>query len=163
MQAFAAGETDILAATVVIEVGINVPNATTMIIENAERFGLAQLHQLRGRVGRGEEQSYCFLITDMKSELGKQRAEIIASSSDGFYIAEKDLEMRGPGEFYGTKQHGLPELTVADLARHMPILNSLREDVKDILQADPSLEAPENRLIALGVERMFGKIAEAGI
>ena len=163
MQAFAAGETDILAATVVIEVGINVPNATTMIIENAERFGLAQLHQLRGRVGRGEEQSYCFLITDMKSELGKQRAEIIASSSDGFYIAEKDLEMRGPGEFFGTKQHGLPELTVADLARHMPILNSLREDVKDILQADPSLEAPENRLIALGVERMFGKIAEAGI
>ena len=89
MQAFAAGETDILAATVVIEVGINVPNATTMIIENAERFGLAQLHQLRGRVGRGEEQSYCFLITDMKSELGKQRAEIIASSSDGFYIAGK--------------------------------------------------------------------------
>ena len=163
MQAFADGSIDILAATVVIEVGINVPNATTMIIENAERFGLAQLHQLRGRVGRGEDQSYCFLITDSESELGKRRAEIIASSSDGFYIAEKDLEMRGPGEFFGTRQHGLPELTVADLARHMPILNVVREEVKDILRADPMLRSPENRLILRGVENMFGKLSDAGI
>ena len=94
---------DLLAATVVIEVGINVPNATVMIIENSERFGLAQLHQLRGRVGRGEHPSYCFLITDSKAELGRRRAKIIESSSDGFAIAEKDLQMRGPGEFFRHK------------------------------------------------------------
>lgn len=163
MQSFARGDIDILVATVVIEVGINVPNATTMIIESAERFGLAQLHQLRGRVGRGEHASYCFLITDLKSELGKQRAEIIASSSDGFFIAEKDLQMRGPGEFFGTKQHGLPELTAADLAKHMPILNGLREDVKSLLQSDPRLEAPKNLLIRQGVERMFGDGSNIGI
>lgn len=163
MQSFADGIIDILVATVVIEVGINVPNAALMIVENAERFGLAQLHQLRGRVGRGSHQSYCFLITDMKSELGKQRAEIIEASTDGFYIAEKDLEMRGPGEFFGTRQHGLPELTIADLAKHLPILNGLKEDVKDILQADPKLEAPENRLILQGVSRMFGKLESIGL
>lgn len=163
MESFSQGLIDILVATVVIEVGINVPNATLMIIENAERFGLAQLHQLRGRVGRGTHQSYCFLITDMKSELGKQRAEIIESSSDGFYIAEKDLEMRGPGEFFGTKQHGLPELTIADLAKHLPILNGLKDDVKDMLQEDPQLQAPENRLILQGVSRMFGRLESIGL
>lgn len=163
MESFSQGLIDILVATVVIEVGINVPNATLMIIENAERFGLAQLHQLRGRVGRGTHQSYCFLITDMKSELGKQRAEIIESSSDGFYIAEKDLEMRGPGEFFGTKQHGLPELTIADLAKHLPILNGLKDDVKDMLQVDPQLQAPENHLVLQGVSRMFGRLESIGL
>lgn len=163
MQAFAEGAVDLLAATVVIEVGINVPNATVMIIENSERFGLAQLHQLRGRVGRGEHPSYCFLITDSKAELGRRRAKIIESSSDGFAIAEKDLQMRGPGEFFGTKQHGLPELTVADLVRHLPILNGLREDVKEILQRDPRLRLPENRLIAEGVARMFRGVGGIGL
>lgn len=139
------------------------PNATVMVIENAERFGLAQLHQLRGRVGRGSSQSYCFLITDSTAELGIQRAKIIESSSDGFYIAEKDLKMRGPGEFFGTKQHGLPELTVADLVRHLPILNGLREDVKDILQSDPRLESPENSLILKGVSEMFGNLGSIGL
>lgn len=163
MKDFSDGVVDILTATVVIEVGINVPNATVMVIENAERFGLAQLHQLRGRVGRGSSQSYCFLITDSTAELGIQRAKIIESSSDGFYIAEKDLKMRGPGEFFGTKQHGLPELTVADLVRHLPILNGLREDVKDILQSDPRLESPENSLILKGVSEMFGNLGSIGL
>ncbi len=163
MQEFSEGSIDILVATVVIEVGINVPNATLMIIENAERFGLAQLHQLRGRVGRGEHRSYCFLITDMNSELGKQRAEIIESSSDGFFIAEQDLRMRGPGEFFGTKQHGLPELQVADLAKHVPIMNSMRDDIREILQADPRLESEENALIREGVVRMFGDMGGIGL
>ena len=101
-----------------------------MIIENAERFGLAQLHQLRGRVGRGKEQSYCFLITDPKSELGKERAKVIEETNDGFVIAEKDLRMRGPGDFFGTRQHGLPALGMADLVKHIGILNGLRPAVK---------------------------------
>lgn len=163
MKEFSDGSVDILTATVVIEVGINVPNATVMVIENAERFGLAQLHQLRGRVGRGSSQSYCFLVTDSAAELGIQRARIIESSSDGFYIAEKDLNMRGPGEFFGTRQHGLPELTIADLVRHLPILNGLRDDVKDLLQSDPRLESPENRMILEGVSNMFGNLKSIGL
>lgn len=163
MEKFAAHELDILAATVVIEVGINVPNATVMIIENAERFGLAQLHQLRGRVGRGSEQSYCFLVTDPKSELGKERAKVIEETTDGFIIAEKDLQMRGPGDFFGTRQHGLPALGMADLVKHIGILNSLRPAVKEMLQADPRLEKGENRIVAEGVEKMFGSFENLGI
>lgn len=163
MEKFAAHEIDILAATVVIEVGINVPNATVMIIENAERFGLAQLHQLRGRVGRGSEQSYCFLVTDPKSELGKERAKVIEETTDGFVIAEKDLKMRGPGDFFGTRQHGLPELGMADLVKHIGILNSLRPAVKEMLQSDPHLRAPENRQVAEGVEKLFGSFENLGI
>lgn len=163
MEKFASHEIDILAATVVIEVGINVPNATVMIIENAERFGLAQLHQLRGRVGRGSEQSYCFLITDPKSELGKERAKVIEETTDGFVIAEKDLKMRGPGDFFGTRQHGLPALGMADLVKHIGILNSLRPAVKEMLKSDPHLRAPENRQVAEGVEKLFGSFENLGI
>lgn len=163
MEGFAAHETDILVATVVIEVGINVPNACVMIIENAERFGLAQLHQLRGRVGRGKDQSYCFLVTDPKSELGRERAKVIEETQDGFLIAEKDLKMRGPGDFFGTRQHGLPSLGMADLARHIGILNGLRPAVKEMLQADPHLRKPENALVAEGVERLFGTFENLGI
>ena len=163
MERFAAHETDILVATVVIEVGINVPNACVMIIENAERFGLAQLHQLRGRVGRGKEQSYCFLITDPKSELGKERAKVIEETNDGFVIAEKDLRMRGPGDFFGTRQHGLPALGMADLVKHIGILNGLRPAVKEMLQADPHLRKPENALVAEGVQKLFGSFENLGL
>ncbi|MCI8283667.1 MAG: ATP-dependent DNA helicase RecG [Firmicutes bacterium] len=163
MQEFSEGKRGILAATVVIEVGINVPNATVMIVENAERFGLAQLHQLRGRVGRGEKQSYCYLITDPKSELGMERAKTIEETADGFVIAEKDLQMRGPGDFFGLRQHGLPQLVMADLVRHIGILNSLRSDVKEMLQEDPSLSLPYNRCVAEGVEKMFGSFENLGI
>ena len=163
MERFAAHETDILVATVVIEVGINVPNACVMIIENAERFGLAQLHQLRGRVGRGKEQSYCFLITDPKSELGKERAKVIEETNDGFVIAEKDLRMRGPGDFFGTRQHGLPALGMADLVKHIGILNGLRPAVKEMLQADPHLRKPENAHVAEGVQKLFGSFENLGI
>ena len=163
MESFAAHETDILVATVVIEVGINVPNACVMIIENAECFGLAQLHQLRGRVGRGKDQSYCFLVTDSKSEFGRERAKVIEETQDGFVIAEEDLKMRGPGDFFGTRQHGLPSLGMADLARHIGILNGLRPSVKEMLQADPHLRKPENALVAKGVERLFGTFENLGI
>ncbi len=163
MKAFANGDIDILAATVVIEVGINVPNATVMIIENAERFGLAQLHQLRGRVGRGLAQSYCILITDPSSELGQKRAEIIKNSTDGFYIAEMDLQLRGPGEFFGTRQHGLPELYIADLARHIPIFNAAKDSVRELLTDDPNLEKPENAALRTNVEKMFAGTGDIGL
>jgi ATP-dependent DNA helicase RecG len=139
MLDFASGNIDLLVSTVVIEVGIDIPNATIMVIENAERFGLAQLHQLRGRVGRGQEQSYCILISDGKSEYAKKRAEIMTSSSDGFYIAEKDLELRGPGEFFGTRQHGLPELKLADLVRHIKIFEEAKMRAASTLETDPDL------------------------
>ena len=139
MLDFAEGRIDLLVSTVVIEVGIDVPNATVMVVENAERFGLAQLHQLRGRVGRGEEQSYCILISEGNSAYAKQRADIMAASADGFYIAEKDLELRGPGEFFGTRQHGLPELKLADLTRHIKILEEAKVRAASTLLKDPGL------------------------
>lgn len=139
MLDFAAGKIHLLVSTVVIEVGIDIPNATVMVVENAERFGLAQLHQLRGRVGRGEEQSYCILISDNNGSYAQQRTEIMTTSSDGFYIAEKDLELRGPGEFFGTRQHGLPELKLADLVRHIKILEEAKKYAAMTLSADPGL------------------------
>lgn len=157
MEDFYQGFIQILVATVVIEVGINVPNATIMLIENAERFGLAQLHQLRGRVGRGSDQSYCLLINNGKTELCKQRENIMVSSTDGFYIAEKDLELRGPGEFFGTKQHGLPDLKIADLIKHIKILNLVREEAKLLLKDDPNLTNISNELLKIKIEKMFKK------
>jgi ATP-dependent DNA helicase RecG len=141
MRDFAEGRIDLLVSTIVVEVGIDVPNATVMVIENAERFGLAQLHQLRGRVGRGDDQSYCILITAGSSEYARQRAQIMAASSDGFYIAEKDLELRGPGEFFGTRQHGLPELKLADLTKHIRILETAKTQAAALLSEDPALSA----------------------
>jgi ATP-dependent DNA helicase RecG len=139
MTRFYEGHIKILVSTVVIEVGINVPNATIMLIENAERFGLAQLHQLRGRVGRGNHQSYCLLVSKGKNSIAKERIDIMVSTSDGFIIAEKDLELRGPGDFFGTKQHGLPNLKLADLVRHAKILNIARDEARAILEKDPQL------------------------
>lgn len=157
MASFYAGNIDVLVATVVIEVGINVPNATVIVVENAERFGLAQLHQLRGRVGRGKHKSYCFLILDGKSEIAQKRGEIMEASSDGFYIAEEDLKLRGPGEIFGTRQHGLPDLNISDLARHLDILDNAKIEARNILTKDPNLENIENQGIRARIEKLFGK------
>lgn len=160
MRDFKDGKINILVATTVIEVGVNVPNASLMIIENAERFGLAQLHQLRGRVGRGNEKSYCNLIYNSKSEVCKKRMNIMESSNDGFYISEKDLEIRGPGDFFGTRQHGLPELKVANLFKHMKILRMVQKEARFIYAEDPSLNLAENRGIKNKVEQMFKNIGD---
>ena len=139
MDNFKRGSIDVLVSTTVIEVGINVSNATIMVIENAERFGLTQLHQLRGRVGRGGHQSYCVLINNSRSEISKQRMDIMQYTTDGFIISEKDLQIRGPGEFFGTKQHGLPELKVANLFRHISVLEAAQREVEKMMVIDPEL------------------------
>lgn len=160
MEAFKNHELDILVSTTVIEVGVNVPNATLMIVENAERFGLSQLHQLRGRVGRGSEKSYCTLIYDSKTKVCKQRMDIMEETNDGFKISEKDLEIRGPGDFFGTRQHGLPELKVANLFKHMRILRMVQKEAREIYSKDPSLELKENQGIKYKIEEMFKSIGE---
>ncbi len=141
MTAFRSGEVNILVSTTVIEVGVDVANATVMVIEDADRFGLAQLHQLRGRVGRGDEQSYCVMICEGNSQDSIKRMTTMAQTNDGFVIAEKDLELRGPGEFYGTKQSGMPELTLADILHDIPILELARKEAFAIIDKDPNLSA----------------------
>ena len=157
MESFSRGDTDVLVATVVIEVGINVPNATVIVIENSERFGLAQLHQLRGRVGRGSHRSYCFLILDGGSEIAEKRGQIMEASSDGFFIAEEDLKLRGPGEIFGTRQHGLPDLAITDLSKHMKILEQAKEEAKAMLADDPALDAPEHSALRRRITKLFGE------
>ncbi len=147
MNGFAAGNIDVLVSTTVIEVGINVPNATIMLIENAERFGLAQLHQLRGRVGRGREKSYCILVSDTKTKVAKERMKTMTESEDGFVISEKDLKLRGPGEFFGIRQHGLPELKIADLYKDMAILKEAQSAAAELLKKDRFLETEEHLLL----------------
>ena len=147
MDGFAAGNIDVLVSTTVIEVGINVPNATIMLIENAERFGLAQLHQLRGRVGRGSEKSYCILVSDTKTKVAKERMKTMTESEDGFVISEKDLKLRGPGEFFGIRQHGLPELKIADLYKDMAILKEAQSAASELLKKDRFLEEEEHQLL----------------
>ena len=141
MARFVAGEIKILFATTVIEVGVDVPNATLMIIENAERFGLAQLHQLRGRVGRGAHQSYCVLFTNSTGEVAKSRMQIMKESTNGFLIAEKDLELRGPGDFFGTQQHGLPQFRVANLYEDMDILREAQDAAQEVVRNPASYGA----------------------
>ena len=126
MVAFTQGEMDVLVSTTVIEVGVDVPNASLMVIENAERFGLSQLHQLRGRVGRGRHQSYCVLVTASQSETARERLRALCATNDGFRIAEEDLRLRGPGDFFGQRQHGLPQLKVADFAADMELLREAK-------------------------------------
>ena len=158
MEAFKNHELDILVSTTVIEVGVNVPNASLMIIENAERFGLAQLLQLRGRVGRGSEKSYCTLIYGSNTEICRHRMAIMEETNDGFKISEKDLELRGPGDFFGTRQHGLPELRVANLFKHMKILRLVQKEAREIYAQDPALRVKDNEGIRLKIEEMFKSI-----
>lgn len=155
MTAFKNHELAILVSTTVIEVGVNVPNSTLMIIENAERFGLAQLHQLRGRVGRGKHQSYCVLIYGSNSEVCRKRMSIMEETNDGFKISEKDLEIRGPGEFFGTMQHGVPELKVANLFKHMKILKTVQQEARIIIGEDPTLDFKEYRGLKREIESKF--------
>lgn len=160
MSEFYSGNIQLLVSTVVIEVGINVPNATVMLIENAERFGLAQLHQLRGRVGRGQFQSYCFLLSEHESVVSKKRAEIMASTNDGFVIAEEDLRLRGPGEFFGVRQHGVPELRLADLGKHAAILSAAKKEAGFIFQEDPELSQKENQALLQRIRAVFHQVEE---
>lgn len=136
MRGFSEGDIHVLVSTTVVEVGVNVPNATFMVVYDAERFGLAQLHQLRGRVGRGEHQSYCILIADPKSDEGKERMQSMTETNDGFRLAEKDLELRGPGDFFGRKQSGLPDFKVADLVHDYRTLETARKDATAMIETD---------------------------
>ncbi len=160
MRSFRNGELDVLVSTSVIEVGIDVPNATVMVIEDADRFGLAQLHQLRGRVGRGPWKSYCILIADPTTEEGRKRLEVMERTSDGFAIAQEDLVLRGPGELFGTRQHGLPDLRVANLLTDLPILEEARREAQRLLQEDPTLEDPRHRGLRGALERRFREQVE---
>ena len=157
MDGFYRGEVNILVSTTVIEVGVNVPNATLMIIENAERFGLSALHQLRGRVGRGSEKSYCVLVSDSKNKLSKERLETMCKTDNGFEISEKDLQLRGPGDFFGTRQHGLPELKIANLYKDIPVLEKVREAALELYGRDPRLELPENLCLKEKILDIFDK------
>ena len=139
MAAFAAGQVDILVSTTVIEVGVDVPNANLMIIEDADRFGLSQLHQLRGRVGRGSHQSYCILISDNRNEETRARLKVMTKTTDGFRIAEEDLRLRGPGDFFGVRQHGLPGLKITDLGCDTQLLREAQEAADALLERDPDL------------------------
>lgn len=160
MEKFKAKQIDILISTTVIEVGVDVPNSNIMVIENAERFGLAQLHQLRGRVGRGNYQSYCILKYEGKSETVKERMKVMCSTNDGFVISEKDLELRGSGDFFGTMQHGIPEFKIANLFEDMPILKCVQEIATKILQHDPRLEETKNLLLKDLIKDKFMKRIE---
>lgn len=160
MQEFKEGKINVLISTTVIEVGVNVPNATLMIIESAERFGLAALHQLRGRVGRGDKQSYCILKYNATTQVAKQRMEIMQKTNDGFVIAEKDLELRGTGEFFGTKQHGIPEFKIANLFEDMEILKRVQSIAIKIQQEDPNLISDKNKKIRNIIEEKFNKRIE---
>jgi ATP-dependent DNA helicase RecG len=153
MARFVKGETKIMVATTVIEVGVDVPNASVMVIENAERFGLSQLHQLRGRVGRGAEQSYCILMTDYRlSSESKVRIETMVRTNNGFEIAETDLKLRGPGDLMGTQQSGVLDLLIADLSRDGQILQRARERAVAILEKDPELQDSENRVVKMQID-----------
>ena len=156
MEAFRRGETHVLVATTVVEVGVDVPNASMIIIEGADRFGLSQLHQLRGRVGRGQHQSYCVLVTDAKSDDSRERMMVMQKCTDGFSLSEKDLELRGPGEFFGTRQHGMPDLKVANPIRDLELLERARGEATSVVAADPALLAPEVHALRTAVKTRLG-------
>lgn len=143
MKEFSRNEIQVLVSTTVVEVGVNVPNATFMLIYDAERFGLAQLHQLRGRVGRGTEQSFCILLADPKTEVGKERMKIMTETNDGFIVSQKDLELRGPGDFFGRKQSGMPEFKLADMVLDFKALETARSDAAVLIQSNAFWSSPE--------------------
>jgi ATP-dependent DNA helicase RecG len=158
MDQFREGSFDVLVATVVIEVGVDVPNACCMVIEDAERFGLAQLHQLRGRVGRGEHQSFCVLLADPKTEEGTQRLDVMVRTTNGFEIAEEDLRLRGPGEFYGTRQSGLLKLRIANIIGDALILQDAREAAFRLVEQDPGLVRPEHQRLAAHLRERYSDL-----
>ncbi len=155
MQTFVSGRLDVLVSTTVIEVGVDVPNATLMIVENAERFGLSQLHQLRGRVGRGQAKSWCVLVSDARGEAAQTRLQALCRTNDGFAIAEEDLKLRGPGDFFGDRQHGLPQLRIADLAADTRVIEQAQQAARSILREDFNLTRPEHQPLRQQVEQLF--------
>lgn len=158
MKAFSSGDVQILVATTVVEVGVDVPNATIMVIENAERFGLSQLHQLRGRIGRGSKKSFCVLVSDSKSENSRNRLEVMKNNSNGFKIADEDLKARGPGDFFGERQHGLPALRIADMLQDMETLHLAQQCAGEILAEDNNLDLPKNKHLCDNISKMFSEI-----
>ncbi len=152
LQAFRAGEFDILVATTVIEVGIDIPNASVMLIEGADRFGLAQLHQLRGRVGRGADQSYCLLLAEDPSDNARERLQVLERTNDGFELAEADLRIRGPGDYFGTRQSGVPEFQAADFS-DVRLIETARQEAMSLLEGDPGLAKPEHAALATAVAK----------
>ena len=158
MRRFAAGEIQLLISTTVIEVGIDVPNAALMVIENAERFGLSQLHQLRGRIGRGEYSSACILISDVKSGDTKRRLDVIKNNTDGFKIADEDLKLRGPGDFLGSRQHGLPDMKIADIFADRETLHLAGKEAEELIKRDPALHDPENAGLRAEIAALFSRL-----
>ncbi len=155
MSEFSRGEFDILVSTTVIEVGVDVPNAALMIVENAERFGLSQLHQLRGRVGRGQHKSFCVLFSEAKGDAARSRLKVMCQTNDGFKISEEDLKLRGPGDFFGARQHGLPEMHIADLSADMRVLKQAQSEALSLLETDPSLSRPEHKALRERIRALF--------
>ena len=160
MAAFAGGALDVLVSTTVIEVGVDVPNASLIIVENADRFGLSQLHQLRGRVGRGKHQSYCVLITSNRNQETRARLKVLTQTTDGFRISEEDLKLRGPGDFFGQRQHGLPQMRIADLAGDTRLLKEAQEAAQALLAEDPTLDRPEHQPLKEQIRRLFTEHAD---
>ncbi|MBM3459980.1 MAG: ATP-dependent DNA helicase RecG, partial [Armatimonadetes bacterium] len=163
MERFRDREYDVLVATVVIEVGVDVPNACCMVIEDAERFGLAQLHQLRGRVGRGEQQSYCVMVADPKTEDGVRRLEVLTRTTDGFEIAEEDLKLRGPGEFSGVKQSGILQLRIANILGDSKILGEAREAAVSLIEQDPGLTQPDHQRFGVALRKQYSSLLLATV
>jgi ATP-dependent DNA helicase RecG len=163
MRAFASGEVQLLVSTTVIEVGVDVPNAVIMVIENAERFGLSQLHQLRGRIGRGQASSTCILISDAQNDEALRRLRILTQTNDGFKIADEDLRMRGPGDFFGARQHGLPEMKIADLISETQLVHEAGACAEELLRRDPELSAAEHRPLRAAVEKLWSGVGSSGM
>jgi len=163
MQSFSDGDTKVLVSTTVIEVGINVPNATVILIENAEQFGLSQLHQLRGRVGRSDKKSYCILITDSKNEITKKRMDAMVATNDGFELSELDLQLRGPGEFFGTMQHGIPQMRLANLYKDMDVLVEARQAINGLVDENTKMFHVEHMPLKDKIGRILGNIEKISL